>query len=117
MARYKVIDMSPRLLPVDLHAQLVPGSFAHALHHLVDQLDLSAFDALYRNDGNGASAFAPAVLLKAVLLAYSQGLISSRVIERAFRDNVLFIALTGDAKPHFTTLADFISRSRDAIAS
>lgn len=117
MARYKVIDMSPRLLPVDLHAQLVPGSFAHALHHLVDQLDLSAFDAHYRNDGNGASAFAPAVLLKAVLLAYSQGLISSRVIERACRDNVLFIALTGDAKPHFTTLADFISRSRDAIAS
>ncbi len=49
MARYRHIDMSPRLLPVDLQAQLVPGSFAHALHHLVDQLDLSAFDAHYRN--------------------------------------------------------------------
>jgi hypothetical protein len=30
---------------------------------------------------------------------------------------VLFIAITGDAKPHFTTIAAFISRSRDAIAS
>ena len=117
MARYKFVDMSPRLLPVDLEAQLVPGSFAHALHHLVDQLDLSAFDAHYRNDDVGASAHAPAMLLKAVLLAYSQGMISSRAIERACRDNVLFIALTGDAKPHFTTIADFISRSRDAIAS
>ena len=117
MARYKVIDMSPRLLPVDLQAQLVPGSFAHALHHLVDQLDLCAFDAHYRNDDNGACAYAPAVLLKAVLLAYSQGLVSSRVIERACRDNVLFIAVTGDAKPHFTTIADFVSGSRDAIAS
>lgn len=30
---------------------------------------------------------------------------------------MLFVAITGDAKPHFTTLADFISRSRDAIAA
>ncbi len=117
MARYKFVDMSPRLLPVDLEAQLVPGTFAHALHHLVDALDLSAFDAHYRNDDNGASAHAPAMLLKAVLLAYSQGIVSSRGIERACRENVLFIAITGDAKPHFTTVADFISRSRDAIAS
>lgn len=117
MARYKSVDMSPRLLPVDLEAQLVPGSFAHGLHHLVDLLDLSAFDAHYRNDEVGASAHAPAMLLKAVLLAYSQGIVSSRSIERACRDNVLFIAITGDAKPHFTTIADFISRSRDAIAA
>ncbi|MEO7063889.1 MAG: hypothetical protein ABI082_09005 [Dokdonella sp.] len=33
------------------------------------------------------------------------------------RQRVLFIALTGDAKPHFTTISDFNSRSRDAIAS
>lgn len=117
MARYKPVDMSPRLLAVDLEAQLVPGTFAHGLHHLVDLLDLSAFDAHYRNDAVGASAHAPAMLLKAVLLAYSQGMVSSRSVERACRDNVLFIALTGDAKPHFTTIADFVSRSRDAIAS
>ncbi|MEO7756072.1 MAG: transposase, partial [Dokdonella sp.] len=117
MARYKVVDMSPRLLPVDLEAQLIPGSFAHAAHHVVDALDLSLFDAHYRNDAVGASAHAPAMLLKAVLLAYSQGMVSSRAIERACRDNVLFIALTGDAKPHFTTIADFVSRSREAITS
>jgi transposase len=117
MARYRHIDLSLRLLPVDLDAQLVPGTFAHAVHHLVDDLDLSAFDAHYRNDDNGAPAHAPSMLLKAVLLAYSQGMVSSRSIERACRDNVLFIAITGDAKPHFTTIADFVSRSRDAIAS
>ena len=91
MAKYKFVDMSPRLLPVDLEAQLVPGSFAHALHHLVDALDLSAFDAYYRNDAVGASAHAPAMLLKAVLLAYSQGMISSRSIERACRHNVALV--------------------------
>jgi transposase len=100
-----------------LEEQLVPGSFAHAVHHLVDQLDLSRFDSHYRNDKAGSCAYAPSILLKAVLLAYSQGIISSRGIERACRDNVVFVAITGDAKPHFTTIADFISRSRDAIAS
>jgi transposase len=117
MARYRHVDLSPRLLPVDLASQLVPGTFAYAVHHLVDDLDLSAFDAHYRNDDAGAPAHAPGMLLKAVLLAYSQGLISSRSIERACRENVLFIAVTGDAKPHFTTIADFVSRSREAIAS
>lgn len=117
MARYKRVDMSPRLLPVVLEAQLVPGTFAHALHHLIDELDLSAFDARYRNDDTGAPAHDPAMLLRAVLLGYSQGLVSSRAIERACRDNVLFIAITGDAKPHFTTIAAFVSRSRDAIAA
>ncbi len=117
MARYKHVDMSPRLLPVDLESQLVPGSFAHAVHHLVDRLDLSGFDAHYRNDATGATAHQPAMLLKAVLLGYSQGMVSSRSIERACRDNVLFIAITGDAKPHFTTIADFVSRSRDQIAT
>jgi transposase len=109
--------MSPRLLPVDLQAQLVPGTFAHALHHLVDELDLSSFDAQYSNDETGAPAHAPGMLLRAVLLGYSQGLVSSRSIERACRDNVLFVAITGDAKPHFTTIAAFVSRSRDAIAA
>lgn len=117
MARYKHVDMSPRLLPVDLEVQLVPGTFAHALHHLVDELDLSAFDEQYRNDEAGAPAHDPGMLLRAVLLGYSQGLASSRSIERACRENVLFIAITGDAKPHFTTIASFISRSREAIAA
>ena len=117
MARYRDIDMSDRLLPVSLERQIVPGSFAHAVYHLVGALDLSAFDARYCNDDNGAPAHSPAMLLRAVLLAYSQGMISSRSIERACRENVVFIAMTGDAKPHFTTIADFISRSRDAIAT
>ena len=115
MARYRDIDMSARLLPVSLEAQIVPGSFAHAVYHLVGELDLSRFDAHYRNDANGAPAHSPAMLLRAVLLAYSQGMVSSRAIERACRENVVFIAMTGDAKPHFTTIADFVSRSRHAL--
>jgi hypothetical protein len=70
MARYRPVDMSPRLLPVVLEEQLVPGTFADAVHRSVDVLDLSAFDAHYCNDAAGAPAHAPGMLLKAVLLAY-----------------------------------------------
>lgn len=55
MARYKAIDTSPRFLAVDMEKQLLPGSFVHAVHHLLEhELDLSCFDTRYRNDQSGA---------------------------------------------------------------
>ena len=110
MARYKRIDTSPRFIAVDLERQLHPGTFEHALNYLVDhELDLSRFDARYKNDLTGASAYPPAMLLKVVLFAYSRGIVSSRGIERACTEHVTFIALSGDSAPHFTTFADFVS--------
>ena len=45
MARYKPIDTQPKLLPVDLAAQLLPGTFEHALHHLLEHaIDLTPVD-------------------------------------------------------------------------
>ena len=109
MARYRVVDRSPKFIPVVLDAQIQPGSFEYALDYLVDhELDLGALHARYNNDVTGAPAYDPAVLLKIVLLAYSRGLISSRSIERACRENVLFMALSGDSAPQFTTIAKFI---------
>jgi hypothetical protein len=49
MARYRPVDMSPRFLPVVPEEQLVPGILVDAAHRSVDVLDLSAFDAHYRN--------------------------------------------------------------------
>lgn len=117
MARYKDVDTGMKLLAVDLERQLLPGTFEHALSHLIDQgLDLSHFDAHYNNDVRGSTAYPPAVLLKVVLFAYSQGIVSSRHIERACRDHVTFMALSGDSVPHFTTIAGFVSGREKDIA-
>ena len=117
MARYKYIDTNPKFLPVDLARQLLPGTFEHALHHLLDhELDLSRFDARFRNDDTGAPAYPPAVLLKVVLFAYARGMVSSRAIARACTEHVTFIALCGDQAPHFTTIAHFVSTVGDEIA-
>jgi hypothetical protein len=57
MARYKDVDSGTKLLAVDLSRQLLPGTFEHALNHLLDhELDLSAFDAYYNNDAGGPKA-------------------------------------------------------------
>lgn len=110
MARYKPCDRNPLLLPVVLSEQIVPGSFAFALDYLVDhELDLSAMDARFKNDEVGASAYDPRVMLKIVLLAYSQALVSSRAIERACLVNVQFIALSGDSQPSHAHIAKFVS--------
>jgi transposase len=117
MARYKHIDTSPRFLAVDLQRQLLPGTFEHALNHLLEhELDLSGFDSRFNNDVTGAAAFPPAMLLKVILFAYSQGIVSSRNIERVCREHVTFIALSGDSQPHFTTIAGFVSSLGDDIA-
>ncbi|WP_019915356.1 transposase [Methyloversatilis discipulorum] len=44
-----------------------------------------------------------------MLLGYSRGLISFRSIATACRNNVLFMAVSGDSAPHFTTVAHLIS--------
>ena len=52
---------------------------------------MSALDAKFNDDELGASAYDPRVMLKIVLLAYSRGLISSRSIQRACQQNVVFM--------------------------
>src|SRR3990172_696536 len=117
MARYKPIDTQPKFLPVDLARQLLPGTFEHAVHHLLEHvIDLSPFDERFRNEATGAPAYPPAMLLKVVLAAYAHGVVSSRGIERLCREHVTFIALCGDQPPHCTTLAHFVSTLGDDIA-
>jgi transposase len=109
MARYKPIVRDGVFLPVVLSEQIQPGTFEFALDHLIDhELDLSALDARFDNDHNGAPAYDPRVMLKIVLLAYSRGIVSSRKIERVCQHNVLFIALSGDSRPSWTHIARFV---------
>ena len=118
MARYKLVDRSPRFLPIVLDAQLMVGSFEHALDYLIDhEIDLSGIAERYANDETGAPAYDPAVMLKIVLLAYSRGVVSSRAIERLCRENVLFMAISGDSAPQFTTIAKFVRELDEEVSA
>ncbi len=111
MARYKPYSYAQgKFIAIHFANQILPGTFEYTLSHLIDhELDLSVFDTCFRNDEIGATAYDPRILLKIVLYAYSRGIVSSRKIEQACRENVIFMALSADSRPHFTTIADFIA--------
>ena len=87
------------------------------LSHLIDhELDLRVLDERFKNHDSGAPAYAPAVLLKVILYAYSRGMIRSRDIAQACQENVTFMVLSGESIAHFTTLAACVRDLRDEIA-
>ncbi|HJV74904.1 MAG TPA: transposase [Noviherbaspirillum sp.] len=117
MARYKPVRYDKtHTVSVAFSEQIFPGSFEHTLNQIVDhELDLSIFDSHYHNDTRGAPAWHPAVMLKIIFYAYSRGITSSREIERCCRENIIFMALSANSQPHFTTIADFISSMGEEI--
>jgi transposase len=117
MAKFKAYDYRQRVfLPVSLADQLLPGTLEFAIHTLVEtRLDTSGFEQKYRNDETGRTAYDPKILLKIVLLGYARGLISSRKIEQACRENVVFIALACGQQPDHSTIATFVSSMKDEI--
>ena len=119
MARYREYSYEQSLMvPVRLADQVQLGTFEYTVNYLVNnEIDLSVFERRYCNDETGAPAYDPAILLKIILFAYSRGITSSRQIAVACEENVVFMALSADTRPHFTTIAEFISQMSEQIQS
>jgi transposase len=117
MAKYKSYDYSQRvMIPVSLEEQLVPGTLEFAIQTLVeDRMDMAVFEDRYRNDETGRMAYDPKILLKVVLLGYARGLISSRKMEQACRENVTFMALACGQRPDHSTIAAFVPSMQEEI--
>ena len=117
MAKFRTPDFKQRVMvPISLSEQITAGTLEFAIHELVEKrLDLSPFLARFRNDVVGRPAIDPKILLKVVLLAYSRGVVGSRRIERLCRENIIFLALTGDDPLDHSTIAEFVSSLGDMI--
>jgi transposase len=116
MARFKYTDNSQSLIiAVNLKEQLLPETLEWTINYLIDKADLSLFEDNYHNDKKGAAAYHPGLLLKAVLYCYSRGILSSRKIEKACRDNMIVKALAEDKEPDHDTIAAFISSNSEQV--
>jgi transposase len=117
MAKYKPYNYEQMvMIPITLKEQLEPGTLEYAIHELVEtRIDISIFEDRYENDDTGAPAFDPRILLKVVLFAYSRGIIGSRPIERACRENIIFMALGCGFQPDHSTIAHFVSTMKGEI--
>lgn len=117
MPNYKPEERNQmRMIPVSLSSQLMTGTLEFAIDEVIEHLiDVSKLDRRYKNEGTGCAAYNPRMLLKVVLLGYSRGLMSSRDIELACRENVTFQAMTGGWMPDHSTIAAFVSSLTEEI--
>ena len=110
MANYKDYNYDQTIMvPVTLTDQLFPGTLEYEIHYLIEnRVDMSIFDKHYKNDDTGAPAYDPKILLKVILMGYSRGLLGSRKIEKACRENIIFMALCCGKVPDYSTICNFV---------
>ena len=105
------------LLPVSVAEWLPEDHLAYFVLDAVEEMDLSAFYADYRDDGWGGAARHPKTMVALLLYAYCLGVRSSRQIERACLVGVAFRVICANAGPDHTTIARFRQRHDQALKS
>jgi len=103
------------LMPPSLREWLAEGDLAWFIMDAVDQMDLDEFYAAYRNDGWGAAAYDPAMMVGVLLYGYCQGVRSSRRIARALERDVGFRVVAANQQPDFRTICRFRSEHEKAL--
>jgi transposase len=103
------------LLPVNI-ADLLPSEHAaFEFPAMLDELDLSAFEAAYRADGRGRPPFAPKVMLALILYCRSKGLTSSRQVAAACYHDLGARLICGGRRPDRSTIDRFLTVHAVAI--
>jgi len=87
------------LIPEDHPVRIVNG--------VIEQLDLKLLTGVYSKEGR--PSYHPKMLLKIMVYAYMDNIYSSRKIEKAMRENINFMWLSGKQMADHNTLARFRS--------
>lgn len=102
------------ILPPSLE-ELIPANHAsRTVNSVIEQLDFSTVYSRYSE--TGASSYHPRMLLKILVYGYLENCFSSRKLEKAIRENIMFMWLAGMQQPDHHTINRFRSeRLKDVI--
>lgn len=103
------------LMPPSLQEWLPEKDMAWFVIDVVEQMDLRAYYRKYRPDGRGQEAYDPSMMIALMVYAYSNGIQSSRSIERLCERDIGFKVIAGDEKPDHTTIARFRQENGKAV--
>src|SRR5438105_11584209 len=95
------------LLPPSLRDWLPENHLAYCVSDVVDQLNLSAIEAVYEEEDRGQPPYHPRMMTKILLYGYCVGVFSSRRIHKRLEEDVAFRVLAAGNQPDFRTIADF----------
>ena len=104
---------TPMLLPVDLRDWVPADDMVHFVLEVVDRVPESSFSVNQRR--SGSPQYPPHMMTALLIYCYSQGVFSSRRIERATWHNITVRFLTGDTHPDHDTICAFRRGNRAAI--
>lgn len=95
------------LLPPSLREWLSENHLAYFISDVVDNLDLSAMDAVYGDEKRGQPPYDPRMMTKILLYGYCVGVFSSRRIAKRLAEDIAFRILAAGNQPDFRTISDF----------
>ncbi|MDT5241423.1 MAG: hypothetical protein QOG79_39 [Mycobacterium sp.] len=102
------------LLPPDMREWLPADHSVWTLIGIVERLDTSAFHQRRRTGGVGRAGYDPDMLVTLLIWAWSQGVRSSRRIERACADVVSYRVICAGDGPDHVTIARFRAENHAA---
>ena len=97
----------PLLLPARVDDGIAPHHLVRVIDQVVDALDLSDAERVFHDQGAGAPAYAPKMLLKLLAYGYLTQRFSSRRISQACQEDLGFLWLARLEHPHHSVLAGF----------
>jgi transposase len=95
------------MFPPNIKDWLPENHLANFVSDVVDQLNLSAIEAVYEKDSRGQPPYSPRMMTKLLLYGYCVGIFSSRRIQRALAEEIPFRVLAAGNNPDFRTISDF----------
>lgn len=101
------------LLPPSVEEFVPADHSARIISDVVDSIDISSIEGKY--NGGGSTAYYPGMMLKILIYAYSQGIYSSRRMERGVISDTAFMYLAGMQSPDFRTICLFRSNHAEAV--
>ena len=103
------------LLPPSIEDWVPPDHPARFIREYVDLLDLEALGFKLHESLDGRPAYSCDLLLKAWLYGYFDRIRSARRLEKACRENIALVWLTGNHAPDHNTLWRFFKDNRRAL--
>jgi transposase len=102
------------LLPPDLGSLIPENHLVRVVDKVINQLNLSPLFDTYQ--GGGTSSYHPRIMLKVLIYAYIEKIYTTRGIEKALRENINFMWLSGMSTPDHGTIHNFrASRMKEAV--
>jgi transposase len=113
-ASFKEYDYSQgELFPQNISDWIPKNHLVRVVDKVIESIDIAPIVETYK--GGGCSSYHPKMMLKIIIYAYCEKIYSCRKIDKALKENINFIWISGHQTPDFRTINRFRLRLKKTI--